>query len=575
MDCANDPTVREVVLEWASQTTKTTTLENVIGYFIHADPAPILLVQPTVEMAQAWSKERLVPTLRDTPALRDIVANDKSRDSGNTIQLKTFPGGNLAIIGANAPAGLAGRPRRVVLLDEVDRFPASAGTEGDPVALAIRRTESFHNSVIYLTSTPTVKGFSRIESEYEQTDKRKWFVPCPTCGHWQTLEWRQVRWDEKEDGSPDVENTRYECAGRGCHWTDDLRRQAIQKGEWRPTAPFNGKRGYFLNGIYSPFKAKRGFVSRLHQMAVDFLEAKKGGTEQLKTWTNTFLAETWEEETDRIEAGPLLSRAEAYTPQALPPQIILITASADVQKDRIEVEVVGLGLDDESWGIEKRLLAGDTEQGDVWDDLAGVLATEYTRSDGVKLKISCAALDMRYKSKKVREFCRSSGFPRVYPVYGAAGNSPILVTTRFNKHYRLRTYAINSKLAKDTIFARLKVTEPGPRYFHFPKGHGYNEEHFRQLTAEVLKTKYLHGFPSQFYEKTRDRNEALDLRVYWLAGLDILRPNLAAIAKGIQPKEYLLKEPPADEPETLDTHPKPKQPKPPRLGGGFINSWKR
>lgn len=619
MEDATDPSMQSVTMMCASQLIKTTVLENVIGFFMDCDPAPILMVQPTVELAESFSKERLTPMIRDTAALKDKVKDARSRDSGNTIGLKTFPGGNIALVGANAPGGLAGRPRRVVLMDEVDRYPPSAGTEGDPCALAERRTETFWNAVIYRTSTPTVKGFSRIEAAYEMTDKRRWFCPCPRCGVFQHLKWSQVlwgkarvesaeRWRGKEDRGLKMEDGKdapssifhppssspssspptagsdaiYECESCHAHLTDQERRAMVLAGEWRATAPFNGNRGYHLNGIASPFKPKKGFQSRLHQMVASFLEAKRGGMQTQKTWVNTFLAETFEEAADQIEHGPLLDRTEDYEPAKLPEQIILLTASGDIQKDRIEVEVVGLGLEDESWGITKRVLQGDTEQDDVWQDLGQFLSTEYARADGVKLKIAATAIDMRHKPKKVQAFVRNSGLARVYPVYGVAGLSPILVTSRYNKHYRLRTYAVQTKLAKDIIFARLRVEQPGPRYLHFPKGHGYDEEHFLQLTAEVLKTKYAHGFPTQFYEKIRDRNEALDLRVYWLACLDILKPALTAISKNLianrpEPKDYVLKA----EGERLKAEtgteekvtPKPKPIR--RPGGGFVKGWNK
>jgi phage terminase large subunit GpA-like protein len=620
MEDATDPAVESVSMMCGSQLIKTTVLENIIGFFIDVDPSPILLVQPTVELAESFSKERLTPMIRDTPALKGKVKDARSRDSGNTINLKTFPGGNIALVGANAPGGLAGRPRRIVLEDEVDRFPASAGTEGDPCALAERRTETFWNAVIYRTSTPTVKGFSRIEAAFEQTDKRRWFCPCPQCGVHQHLKWSQVlwgaqrvksaeRWAEGKRGkeekgqksehpassiqqpissiATDGSDAIYECESCHAHLTDAQRRAMVLAGEWRATATFNGKRGYHLNGIASPFKCKKGFKTRLHQMVAGFLESKRSGRETYKTWINTFLAETFEEETEKVEHGPLLQRGEDYTRNNLPEQIILLTASADIQKDRIEVEVVGLGLEDESWGIEKRVLQGDTEQGDVWQDLGQFLSTEYDREDSVRLKVVATAIDMRHKPKKVQAFCRSAGLARVYPVYGVGGVSPILVTTRYNKHYRLRTYAVQGKLAKDIIFARLRVTEPGPRFMHYPKGHGYDEEHFLQLTGEVLKTKYAHGFPTQFYEKIRERNEALDLRVYWLACLDILKPALTAIAKHQakprdpeipdKPKDYVL-EPKAEgeKPKAEVEKPKPSKPKRPfRPGGGFVGGWKK
>lgn len=562
MDCANDKTVRLVVVMWASQLTKTTCLENVNGYHIHADPSPILMVQPTVEMAQAWSKERFNATVRDTPVLRDIIADQRSRDSSNTIQLKTFPGGNLAIIGANAPAGLAGRPRRVVLLDEVDRFPASAGTEGDPVALAIRRTESFHNAVVYMTSTPTLRGASRIEAEYEQTDKRQWFVPCPKCGKWQTLKWSQVKWPRSPTREHLTADTFYECEHCQGRWTDDLRVEAIRKGEWRPTAPFNGKRGYHLNGIYSPFRAKRGFRNRLEQMAVEFLEARRGGPETLKTWTNTFLAETWEEESEKLDLPRLLGRVEPYAPDKLPAGVVLIVGGADVQKDRIEVEWIGVGNEEETWGVQDVKVFGDTERPDTWQRLSDAVAgAKFRREDGIELRPTCLAIDIHYRPRNAREWCANSGTGiMLFPVIGVASEQPALAVDRFNKQWGQRTWSVQTNLAKDVIFARLKIDAPGPRYCHFPSGHGYDDGWFAQLTSERAVTRYHRGFPRRVYEKSSGaRNEALDKRVYALAALDILRPNLQRIASSLKP--------------TADAH-QAKPVRQPMQRGGWISGWK-
>lgn len=592
MEDATDDTVQSVTIMACTQLLKTTVLENLIGFFMDCDPAPILVVQPTGEFRDSFSKERISPMIRDTPSLKDKVKESRSRDSGNTIEMKLFPGGSLAMVTANSPAGLAGRPRRVVLMDEVDRYPPSAGTEGDPCSLAERRCERYWNAVIYRTSSPTIKGFSRIEKAFLQTDQRKWFCPCPKCGTFQELKWSQVLWGKERLASckrwghqcdetevfADGRDAIYECESCHAHLSDQERRSMVMDGEWRPTAKFDGKRGYTLNGIATPFKQQKGFKSCLHQMVAGFLAAKAGGRETFKTWVNTFLAETFEEEADKVEHGPLLARAEPYSPQTIPDAVLLLTCSVDVQKDRLEAEVTGLGELDESWGIVKRVLTGDTEQDDVWSDLAQFLATEFKSEDGTILKITATTIDMRHKPKKVREFCRRSGIARVYPVYGVAGNQPIMVTSRFNKHYRLRTFAVNGKVAKDIIFARLKLDEPGPRYMHFPKGHGYDEEHFKQLTGEVLKTKYSHGFPTQFYEKTRDRNEALDLRVYWLAGLDILKPNLQAIVRQRkkaepEPKAYELK-PPEPPPPPITVIPQKPKPHMLRRPSGFVNKWR-
>jgi len=517
---------------WASQTTKTTLLENILGYFIAAEPSPILLVQPSVEMAQAWSKERFNATCRDTPALRELVTEQKSRTAENTIQLKTFPGGNLAIIGSNAPSGLAGRPRRVVLLDEVDRYPASAGSEGDPVSLAIRRTESFWNSVVYLTSTPTNKGTSRIENEYEQTDKRLWFVSCHQCKHEQTLKWSQVRWDE---GKP--ETAFYLCENCECHWTDEDRVRALRGGKWIATAPFSGKRGYFLNGICSPFRPKRGFASRLHQMSQEFLEAKTGGAEQLKTWTNTFLAETWQDAGETIEPTALTSRCEDYAPDRLPNNVIFLSAGADVQKDRIEMEIVGLGKDEESWGVEVVKTYGDTEKQDTWKRFANELTRRFKRQDGIELRLTAVAIDFHFKPAIVKQFAKSHGTPCiVVPVIGIGSTQPALTqrrTTQEDFHYN----SVATDQAKDIIYSRLRIDEAGSRFMHFPRGFGYDDGWFRQLTCERVVTKHLRGFPRRTYEKASGaRNEALDMRVYWLALVDILRPDVGALEASIKLK---------------------------------------
>lgn len=556
MDCANNSDVREVVLMWASQTTKTTLLENVLGYFVAAEPSPILLVQPSVEMAQAWSKERFNATCRDTPILRDLVTEQKSRTSENTIQLKTFPGGNLAIVGSNAPSGLAGRPRRVVLLDEVDRYPASAGSEGDPVALAIRRTESFWNSVIYLTSTPTLKGASRIEKAYEQTDKRNWFIPCLKCGTHQVLRWSNVRWEKQRE-----HEAYYICDHCETRWNDAYRVDGIKKGHWQATAPFGGKRGYHLNGIYSPFAAKRGFASRLHQMVVDFLEAKAGGAEQLKTWTNTFLAETWQEEAEILEASSVVGRCENYTPQSLPAQVAFVGGGADVQKDRIELDIVGLGLNDETWGVEHLIVYGDTERDDTWKRFGSELGRRFKRIDGVELRLSAIAIDFHFKPEMVKSFCRNHGTQcQVFPVIGMAQSQPAIVQPRTVAKDGFRYNGVSTDQAKDIIYSRMRIDGAGPRYMHFPIGFGYDDKYFQELTSERVVTKYTKGFPKRTYEKTAgQRNEALDMRVYFLALVDILQPNIGQL------QEQLKRKP--------ETKPEEHQPQP-RRGGGWATGWK-
>jgi phage terminase large subunit GpA-like protein len=529
MDSTCDPEVSSTCLMLASQLGKTETVNNIVGFFIAADPSPILVVQPTIDLGESWSKERLVPMIRDTPCLRGLVTDPRSRDSGNTILHKSFPGGNIAIAGANAPAGLAGRPRRVVLLDEVDRFPPSAGTEGDPCLLAIRRAESFWNAVVVMTSTPTTRGFSRIESEFLQTDQRRWFCPCQKCGEMQVLEWGQVRWPE---GEPEA--ARYVCRACG-HGHDDPERVAmVRAGEWRATAPFTGKRGYHLNGIASPFPARKGYRSRLHQMAAGFIEAKRGGREMLKTWTNTFLAETWEEEGATVDAGPLYRRREAYPLDPAPAGVLCVTAGADVQADRVEVELVGWGDGEESWGLGYHVFVGNPAQPVVWEQVDALLSARVTRHDGAQMPVAATCIDSAGgATQQVYAFCSRRLARRVFAVKGLGGpGHPLVGRPKKSGVRSTPLLMIGTDTAKEIIYSRLAAGAGDPGYCHFPME--YDAEWFGQLTAEKIVTRYTKGVPYRAFENPgRARNEALDCRVYALAALAVLNPNWASLKKSL------------------------------------------
>ena len=246
MDSINDPAITEVVVMSCSQIGKTEILLNAIGYYIHYAPAPILIVQPTLEMARAWSQDRLAPMIRDSNILKAKVADVKSKDSGNTVLHKVFEGGHITACGANSPASLASRPIKIVLCDEIDRYPPTAGSEGDPVMLAKRRSATFWDSKLVLTSTPTVKGASAIESAYEDSDQRLFYVPCHKCNKKQTLKWSQVKWEKDKP-----ETARYICEHCEKKWTDVERVANISKGKWKATQLFNGRAGFRLNGLYS------------------------------------------------------------------------------------------------------------------------------------------------------------------------------------------------------------------------------------------------------------------------------------------------------------------------------------
>ncbi len=525
--CIGAPDIQHHVWMIGSQLMKTECLNNVVGYFIDAEPASILMVQPTIEFGESWSKERFTPMVRDTPRLANKVADARSRDSGNTILHKLFPGGNIAVVGANAPSGLAGRPRRVVLLDEVDRYQKSAGTEGDPVSLAIRRTDSFWNAVIVMTSTPTTKGVSRIENAFEQTDQRKWFCPCHACRQHQVLVWKQVKWPDDEP-----EKAWYECEHCAAHWTDKQRRESVMAGEWRATAPFNGKRGYWLNGINSPFRHKTGYVNRLHQMVAEFLEAKHGGPETLKTWTNTFLAETWEDEGETLSVGDLISRLEDYGP-ALPDGALVLTIGGDVQKDRIEAEAMAWGDGEECWGVKLGRFVGDTEKPAVYEQFRNWCAQEFEHPRFGAMHAAAICVDARHRTDHVYRFARENAELNIYPVMGAVNpqRRPVMVPTHRS---RSSAFQVDTHHFKTAIYSRLRITEPGPRFCHFPRE--YDEEYFLQLTAEKAITKYLRGFKKVEWEVVRGnkRNEALDIRVYNHSALFILNPNWTQLKQNLE-----------------------------------------
>ena len=595
-ESVTDAAVQVTVMVMASQIAgKTEMFNNILGYHMDQAPRSCIVMYPQLDAAEKYSKKKFAPMIEATPCLARLVKTARSRDSGNTILVKEFQGGAVFFVGANSPPSLRGASGAVLLGDEIDSNKPNA--EGDPVELLWKRGESYPNCVKVLASTPTLKGSSAIWAWFEDSDQRYWFVPCAKCGTFQTLTWAQIVWPK---GKP--EQTSLMCSSCAAALNDEQRLEMYLNGHWRATAPFKGIRGYHLNGIYSPWPAQKGFKDRLHQMAEEFLRADKKDDAAKQVFANTFLCELWEVETEKIDPTLLGGRAEEYLPDRLPEGVLLILSAIDVQGDRIECETIGLGEDDETWGVEYKKFFGDTEQDDVWEDLAAHLGKRYKRADGIELPITASGIDMRHKPHKVRKFVQRSGLPRVYPVYGAGGQTPILVTTRLNKHYRLRTFAINTKLAKDTIFARLRIKPEGdgessgalggPRFMHFPRGQGYTDDYFLQLTAEVLRRRKEKGITIESYEKIRDRNEALDIRVYFLAVIDILKPNLSAIGKRLQeaakghqggeePKEYVLKpaeeasmpEKPLGPPNRPAPQARPRRP----FGrpGGFVGGWNK
>lgn len=510
MDAVTDPAVETVVTMKGAQIGYTAVCGNVLGYFAHQDPASMLVIQPTVEMAEAWSKERFSPMIRDTPVLEHLFSDPKSRDGANTLRLKQFAGGFVAIIGANAPAGLAARPIRIVLADEIDRWPVSAGTEGDPLKLSSKRQTTFWNRKKLVGSTPTVKGVSAIEREFKRSDMRRFHVPCPHCGETSTLRWEQVKWDKAEGGGHKPETASYQCEHCGVLWTDAERWDAVSRGEWIATAPFRGVAGFHLSQLYSPW-------IKLAEIVQEFLDAQ-GNPELLKVFVNTVLGETWEEQGEAVDAVGLRSRVEPYGESDLPDAVHYATAGIDVQGDRLEAEIVGWGTGDESWGIRYEVLYGDPAQQAVWAELDKLLLEKFWTAEGRLVRVRAAAIDTGgHHGAQAIAFARSRLARLVYPIKGAAGPRPVW-PKRASKTTNTRDniWIVGVDTAKDAIYGRFKIKTPGPGYCHLPMD--YDDAWFDQATSETVVTRYKEGRPYRVWvlEKGK-RNEALDCRVYAFA----------------------------------------------------------
>jgi phage terminase large subunit GpA-like protein len=536
MDAVSDPDVETVVVMSSSQVGKTEVVNNTVAYHIDQDPAPIMVVMPTERDAETWSKDRFAPMARDTPCLSGRISDPKSRDGSNKILHKRFAGGHLTIVGANAPSGLASRPIRILLCDEVDRYPAGAGAEGDPVKLARKRTVTFWNRKIVLVSTPTLKGASRIETAYEESDRRRFWVPCPDCGRHQVLAWGQVRWDSAPEHRPDT--ARYVCVHCNASWSDARRWQAIAAGEWRAEAAFTGIAGFHLNEIYSSWV-------RLADMVRTFLSAKAGGDEAMKTFVNTSLGETWIENGEAPDWQRLYERRGGCRYGVIPAGGLFLTAGADVQKDRIEISIWAWGRGLTSWLVEHIVIDGGPENAAAWAALTALLGKTWPHTYGTRLSLAKLTIDTGYEAPAVYAWARSAGFAQVAPVKGVEGfnrAAPVAGPTyvdateggrKVRRGARLWTVAGSSFKSETYRFLRLNPPTDEERdagaivpvgYIHLP--HGTDAEWIKQLVAEQLVTvKTRRGFTRLEWQKVRERNEALDCRVYaraaaWIAGAD-------------------------------------------------------
>jgi phage terminase large subunit GpA-like protein len=518
MDAISDPTIETVTLMTSAQVGKNEICHNALGWIIDSKPGPILWVAPTEKAGEKWSKTRLAPMIRDTPRLHGKVADSKSRDSGNTILEKTFPRGLLFIVGSNAPSGLASQPIQYVFCDEVDRFEDSAGTEGDILDLASKRTTTFpgRRKLVYV-STPGIKGASRIDKSWETSDQRHYFIPCPHCGKRIVFRWRdpdgtyRVVWP---DGHP--EKAYYLCQECGLRITDAQKFKMLRDGQWVATKPeVKGHAGFHLNELYSPWRT-------FGDVAKAFLKAKANGPMSLMVWVNTSLGETWDpRDGEGLEIHGLKARRERYEAQ-VPDGVAFLTLGSDMQPDRWEYIVRGWGLGGESWLIDRGMVVGNPVTKKFWEDVDRVLLRSYSHGSGYQMPISASAIDYGgSNSKQVLAFTKERTGRRVYAIKGASRPQQKAV---IRSQKRSKLWMVDTIMLKDTFFGCIKIPKEkqGPGFVHWPDT--LMDDYFDQITAEKIAHRTAAGITRRIYVKVTEdaRNEALDCEVYNLAAKELL-----------------------------------------------------
>jgi phage terminase large subunit GpA-like protein len=535
LDSFTAPDVHTVVVMSATQLVKTVLIENALGYIIDRDPAPTLLVTPRDSDADRFSKIRLAPMIRDTPCLRAKVLDVKTRRATDILSYKQFAGGFLAISAAGSPGNLAALPIRFLFADEIDKFPCSAGGEGDPVSLARKRQATYWNRKTVMCCSPTTDP-SRIQKAFEDSDQREYYVPCPQCGECQALKWPNVRWDNglatKEARAA---SAYYECEKCQARWNDVERWRAVENGHWQASAPFAGTAGFHISELASPWK-------KLSEIVLDFL-VKKDDPAMLQTFVNTSLAETWKQKGEQPEWATIYLRREDYGERGVPAPVLLLVAAVDVMEQRLEVELVGYSRTRESWSIAYETIPGsptDMSADGPWAGVEALLMADYPHELGGRIPVAAMAIDTGEKPQPVYAFAARHARPVWSPARGGRVTVPrcvipikgtddafrlisnVSAADAARKRGDVRIYSIGTHYAKQELYDLLRLTplEGGgfpPWYCHFPLS--YEREYFRGLCSEKRvvrasgKVEWIHD--------SAIPNEPLDLRVYCRAAAEL------------------------------------------------------
>ena len=516
MDAITDPKIEQVTVMKSARVGYSKILNHIIAYHIHQDPCGIMVVQPTIEDAAGYSKEEIAPMIRDTKVLTNLVSDAKTRDSNNTRLQKQFPGGVLSLVGANSARGFRRVSRRIVLFDETDGYPASAGTEGDQIKLGIARTQYFWNRKIVAGSTPTIKDFSRIERLFGQSDQRRYYVPCCHCGHMQYLRWPNMRWQ-----NDDPSTASYACEECGALIPHSKKRWMVERGEWRATQHGNGRHaGFHIWAAYS-YSPNAEWSNLVEEFLLS-----KNDPEQLKTWINTTLGECWEDEyASKVGAEGLMERAanEKYEKGVPPREVLMLSLGCDVQDDRLSMSLWGIGRNEEMYLVDRKVIYGSPARADLWKQMDEVLMDKYKNEDGVELKIDSAAIDTGgHFTQEVYQYVRERSHLGLIGIKGMGqkGKPPIGKPTKVDINFSgkalrkgVQLFPVGVDTIKTTLHNRLKDAEIGDGYIHFYPT--ITTDYFQELTAERQVLRYKHGYQERVWvKKSNARNEALDEMVY-------------------------------------------------------------
>lgn len=508
---------------------------NWLGYIMHWQPAPAMVVWPTVDMAKKNSKLRIGELISASPELSRLVDSKSHRDSTNTVLLKEFPGGVLSMTGANSGVGLRSMPARFIFADEIDAYPGDVDGEGDPIALLQNRTTTFgRNAKMFLVSTPTVHGDSRIEREFEVTDQRRYFVPCPHCGGMQWLKFERLKW---EWGAPD--SVRYVCEHCDEAIDERFKAEMLPAGEWIATAEAKeaGAVGFHLSALYSPL----GWFSWA-QMAQEW-ESAQGDAKKLKAFKNTRLGETWHDDAEQVDWERIYERRERWEQGTLPSGVTILTAAVDVQASpaRIELYVWGWGEGLESWLIEKRVFYGRASEAKAWVGVEEALNDTWKHASGAELAIDVLGVDTGDQTTDVYAWISKQDQQRVLALKGKAGydiNAPVATPTNIpfgQRRKAIRLRSVHGDVFKAEFYRFLGLSRPEdeeiakngfpPGYVHIPDF--MDAEVCKQLVSEQRIREKTGRFK---WVKKHIANEALDIRTYaraalWCMGVAAWRPD--------------------------------------------------